>query len=164
MKTTLNKGFSLIEISLSVVLLSILFTIVVNNINLREIVTESQDRQIQANALTIYQALEQYALKNNAYPSDIVNMLNGSSRYICKTSATSCVDPTQINLSSILVPTYLAKIPEYSNDTNNSGFYIVKDTNGKIGIGGVKQIDNTTFVEGITSQSFVTNPTIPTPE
>lgn len=153
-----NKGFSLLEILLSIVLISILIIILIGGLNPNGILSEVRDNKREADALTIYQALEQYALKNNAYPSAIANIPNDSSRYICKTSATSCVDATQINLSSILVPAYLAKIPEYSTDANNSGFYIVKDANGKIGVGGVKQIDNTTFIKGVANQSFTTNP------
>jgi hypothetical protein len=137
--------------------------IVVLAINPRNIISEVNDNKREADALTIYQALEQYVIKNNTYPDSIKNMPNNSSAYICKTTATSCNSNTntQINLSSILVPTYMSKIPEYSTDTNNSGFYVVRDSNGKIGIGGVKQINNITFVKGLESQSFATIPIPP---
>lgn len=153
MKTLKYKGFTLIEIMLVITLLAILMGIVVLNINPRNIISEVNDNKRETDALTIYQALEQYAIKNNAYPTAIVNMANGTSAHICKTTASTCTSP-KINLSALLVPTYFSKIPEYSTDTNNSGFYIVKDANGKIGIGGVKQVNNTTFVKGIESQSF----------
>ncbi len=161
MKHINHKGFSLLEILLTITLLSILFAILVNSINPSNILSEVQDNQREADALTIYQALEQYALKNNTYPEAIKNMPNNSSAYICKTSAPNCNNTNQINLSTILVPTYLSKIPEYSTDTNNSGFYVVKDSNGKIGIGGVRRLDDTTFVKGLENQSFATAPTTP---
>lgn len=148
-----NKGFSLLEILLSIVLISILIIILVGGLDPNGVISEVRDNKREADALTIYQALEQYALKNNTYPPAIVNMPNNTSFDICKTTATNCPSP-KINLSSILTPTYLAKIPEYSTDTTNSGFYIVKDVNGKIGVGGIKQIDNTTFVKGISNQNF----------
>jgi prepilin-type N-terminal cleavage/methylation domain-containing protein len=155
MKHINHKGFSLLEILLTITLLAILFTILVNSIQPRNIVLRSEDRKIEADALTIYQALEQYALKNNAYPEAIKNMPNDSSAYICKTSSPNCTNFNQINLSTdILVPIYLSKIPEYSTDTNNSGFYVVKDSNGKIGIGGVRRLNDTTFVKGLEKQNF----------
>jgi prepilin-type N-terminal cleavage/methylation domain-containing protein len=158
MKSQKHRGFSLLEILLVITLLSILMGIVVLSVNPRNLIDEVNDNQREADALTIYQALEQYALKNDAYPPSINNMLNDSSAYICKTSATDCNTSTQINLSSILVPAYMSKIPEYSKDSNNSGFYVVKDSNGKIGIGGVKKVDNTTFVKGLDNQSYTKTP------
>jgi len=158
MQISKYKGFTLVEVLLVIILLAVLMGIVVLAINPRNIISEVNDNKREADALTIYQALEQYAVKNNTYPDSIKNMTNNSSAYICKTSATSCNTSTQINLSSLLVPTYFSKIPEYSTDTNNSGFYIVKDSNGKIGVGGVKQVNNTTFVKGLESQSFATVP------
>ena len=153
MLAKLKKGFTILEIILVITLISLLLGIVIISVNPNNILSEIRDNQREADALTIYQALEQYALKNNAYPEAIKNMSNNSSAHICKTSATTCNSP-KINLSSILIPNYLSKIPEYSTDANNSGFYIVKDSNGKIGIGGVKQADNTTFVKGLENQSF----------
>jgi len=149
-----KKGFTLLEIILVITLISILFGIMLVAINPSNILSEVQDNQREADAMTIYQALEQYTLKNNAYPTAIVNMQNNSSAYICKPTVTNCTNSNQISLSSLLIPIYLSKIPEYSTDTNNSGFYVVKDSNGKIGIGGVRQVDNTTFVKGLESQSF----------
>jgi prepilin-type N-terminal cleavage/methylation domain-containing protein len=154
MKHINHKGFSLLEILLTITLLSILFAILVTTVRPRNIIFISEDNRKEADALTIYQALEQYALKNNTYPESIKNMPNNSSAYICKTSAPSCNKANQINLSTILVPTYLSKIPEYSKDTNNSGFYVVKDSNGKIGIGGIRRLNDTTFVKGIEKQNF----------
>jgi prepilin-type N-terminal cleavage/methylation domain-containing protein len=153
MLAKLKKGFTILEIILVITLISFLLGIVIISVNPNNILSEIRDNQREADALTIYQALEQYALKNNAYPEVIKNMSNNSSAHICKTSATTCNSP-KINLSSILIPNYLSKIPEYSTDTNNSGFYVVKDTNGKIGIGGIRQADNTTFVKGLENQSF----------
>jgi prepilin-type N-terminal cleavage/methylation domain-containing protein len=158
MKIRTNKGFSLLEILLVITLLSILFAILVTRVNPRNIIYITEDNQREADALTIYQALEQYAIKNNAYPESIKNMPNNSSLYICKTSASNCTNSNQINLSTILVPTYFSKIPEHSTDTNNSGFYVVKDINGKIGIGGIRILDDTTFVKGIENQSFIPSP------
>jgi prepilin-type N-terminal cleavage/methylation domain-containing protein len=153
MLAKLKKGFTILEIIRVITLISLLLGIIIISVNPNNILSEIRDNQRESDALTIYQALEQYALKNNAYPETIKNMSNNSSAHICKTSATICNSP-KINLSSILIPNYLSKIPEYSTDANNSGFYVVKDANGKIGIGGVRQADNTTFVKGLENQIF----------
>jgi prepilin-type N-terminal cleavage/methylation domain-containing protein len=157
MKIRTNKGFSLLEILLVITLLSILLAILVTRVNPRNIIYISEDNKREADALTIYQALEQYSIKNNGYPESIKNMSINTSAYICKSTAPNCQAP-KINLSSILVPTYFSKIPEYSKDTINSGFYVVKDTNGKIGIGGIRRLDDTTFVKGLESQNFIISP------
>jgi|688.fasta_scaffold00955_46 prepilin-type N-terminal cleavage/methylation domain-containing protein len=153
MKTLTNKGFSLVEILLSITLLAILFAIIVTRANPRNIISITKDNEREADALSIYQALEQYTITNNAYPESVKSMSKNSLANICKSTATSCTSPN-INLSNILVPVYLSKIPEYSTDSNNSGFYVIKDSNGKIGIGGVKQVNNTTFVKGLDDQIF----------
>ena len=165
MKTITLKGFTLLEILLVMTLLSILMIILIRGINPNRVLSEIQDNQRETDALTIYQAIEQYSLKNNTYPGTIKNMTINSTLYICKTSASNCTNATQINLSSILVPTYISKLPEYSTDPNNSGFYVVKDANGKIGVGGVKILNETTFVKGLDNQSFATvaSPSTPTP-
>ncbi|MGA1048976.1 MAG: type II secretion system protein, partial [Minisyncoccia bacterium] len=124
MKTITRKGFTLLEILLVITLLSIITIIVVRGINPNRVLSEIQDNQRETDALTIYQAIEQYSLKNSTYPDAIKNMTINSTLYICKTSASDCTNGTQINLSSILVPTYISKIPEYSDDADNSGFYI----------------------------------------
>lgn len=154
MQAKIKKGFTILEILLVITLLSILFGILLATLRPKNILSDINDNKIESDALVIYQVLEQYILKNNAYPEGIKNMPNNSSIYICKTNAPSCNSWSQVNLSSILVPTYISKIPEYSTDANNSGFYVVKDSNGRIGIGGVKQADNSTFVKGLENQNF----------
>jgi len=85
MKHINHKGFSLLEILLTITLLSILFTILATTIRPRNIIFISEDNRKEADALTIYQALEQYALKNNTYPGAIKNLSNNNYLYICKT-------------------------------------------------------------------------------
>ncbi len=154
MKPYTKKGFTLLEILLVIALLAVLFATVLYTLNPSRIITEVNDNKRKADALTLYQAIEQYALKTGAYPTDVQNVPAGSSLEICKTGAPSCTG--KVNLS-VLVPNYIASIPSYSTDINNSGFYIVKSTNGKIGVGGINSVDNTTF----TSESQSTTFTLP---
>jgi prepilin-type N-terminal cleavage/methylation domain-containing protein len=148
MKSYTKKGFTLLEILLVIALLAILFTTVLYALNPNKIIKGVNDNKRKADALTLYQALEQYALKTGSYPPEITALPANSTSPICKTSGTGC-----ISLSS-LVPTYISSIPSYSSDTISSGFYIVKDVNRNIGIGGIKGVDNSKFVQGLDKQTF----------
>lgn len=151
MKSYTKKGFTLLEILLVIALLAILFATVLYALNPSNIIAEVNDNKRKADALTLYQNIEQYALKTGSYPTDVQSVTAGTSLEICKTGAPSCT--SKVNLS-VLVPSYVSSIPAYSSDPIDSGFYIVKDNNNKIGVGGVKGVDNTTFVSGIENQSF----------
>jgi prepilin-type N-terminal cleavage/methylation domain-containing protein len=151
MQSHTKKGFTLLEILLVIALLAILFTTVLYGLNPNKIIKGVNDNKRQADALTLYQALEQYALKTGAYPPDIQSIPPGESRAICKTEAPTCTG--KVNLS-ILVPNYISSIPSYSSDSIDSGYYIVKDANRKIGIGGFKATDNSQFVQGLSKQTF----------
>lgn len=153
---SLRKGFSLLEILLVLALLGILFSSFLYALNPRRISTDISDKQRQADALTISQAIQQYSLKNNAYPPSIVSASNGSTTKICKTGsetvggATNCTGLIDLRT---LVPTYLANIPAYSESSTESGFYMIKE-GGRPYIGGVNELDNSTFVQGRTNQNF----------
>jgi prepilin-type N-terminal cleavage/methylation domain-containing protein len=154
MKPYTKKGFTLLEILLVIALLAILFATVLYALNPSNIIAEVNDNKRKADALTLYQAIEQYALKTGSYPPDIQSIPADSSLEICKTGAPSCTGKVDL---SVLVPSYVSSIPAYSSDPIDSGFYIVKDINNKVGVGGVKSVDNTMFVQGLTTQ-IVTPP------
>jgi len=153
----MKKGFTLLEILLTIGILGVLFTMSFVALNTNRTIQEGNDTQIQADALSLYQALEQYAIANQAYPVDIVNMPTDSVSSICKSTALSCIGSVNLNL---LVPTYIREIPNNSTDTIDSGFYIIKNSNNRIGIGGVKSLNNETFVKGLDEQAFVPTPSI----
>jgi prepilin-type N-terminal cleavage/methylation domain-containing protein len=160
MQSYTKKGFTILEILLVIALLAILFATVLYAFNPNKIITEVNDNKRQADALNLYQALEQYALKTGSYPANIQNTVNippGASLGICKTAAeqvggsTNCSGKIDLR---ILVPDYISNIPSYSSEINDSGYYIVKDANRKIGIGGFKGTDNSQFVQGLSKQTF----------
>jgi prepilin-type N-terminal cleavage/methylation domain-containing protein len=160
MQSYTKKGFTILEILLVIALLAILFATVLYAFNPNKIITEVNDNKRQADALNLYQALEQYALKTGSYPANIQNTVNippGASLGICKTAAeqvggsTNCSGKIDLR---ILVPDYISNIPSYSSEINDSGYYIVKDTKRKIGIGGFKGTDNSQFVQGLSKQTF----------
>lgn len=161
MKSYTKKGFTLLEILLVIGLLGILFATVLYVLDPNRIITRVDDNKRKSDALTLYQALEQYALKTGSYPSSVQNVSVGTNLAICNTGsqkstdtlspATLCDNKTDLR---VLVPDYLSSIPSYSTDPINSGYYIVKDNNRKIGIGGIKNIDNSQFVQGLDKQTF----------
>jgi prepilin-type N-terminal cleavage/methylation domain-containing protein len=151
MQSYTKKGFTLLEILLVITLLAILFATVLYALNPSNIIAEVNDNKRKSDALTLYQALEQYALKTGSYPISVQNISVGTSLDICKTGAPSCADIVDL---SVLVPNYISSIPSYSSNTIRSGFYIVKDVNGRIGIGGIKGVDNSKFVQGLDKQTF----------
>ena len=119
MHTKVNKGFTLLEILLVIAAIGILAAIVLVAINPTRQIAQVRDAQRRSDINTIYKALEQYLIDNQAYPAGITE----ASQAICNnTVTTSCV-----NLSA-LVPTYLASIPKdprgevykvYINPENN---------------------------------------------
>jgi uncharacterized delta-60 repeat protein/prepilin-type N-terminal cleavage/methylation domain-containing protein len=153
MKHTTKKGFTLLEILLVIALLAILFATVLYALNPSRIISEANDNERKADALTIYQALEQYALKTGSHHPQISALTANSTTPICKTPGAGCIDIT------FLVPTYIQSIPFYGTDPVLSGFSIVTDDIGRFTISGVNSVDNTIFTRG---QSIYTNIVCPT--
>jgi len=119
MHTKVNKGFTLLEILLVIAAIGILAAIVLVAINPTRQIAQVRDAQRRSDINTIYKALEQYLIDNQAYPAGITE----ASQAICNnTVTTSCVD------LGVLIPTYLASIPKdpsgevyrvYINPENN---------------------------------------------
>lgn len=147
-----KKAFSLLEILLSIALIGVLMGIVFTALDPNSVLTQSQDNVNKSNVLKIYTAIEQYTLKNNIYPTSISNLANSSITEICMDTDTICTN--LVNLSS-LKPTYIKEIPSDPNQANRTYYFIIKSSSGDIGVGGVNNIDGTTFVEGLSEQSFI---------
>jgi prepilin-type N-terminal cleavage/methylation domain-containing protein/uncharacterized delta-60 repeat protein len=100
-----NKGFTLLEILLTITLIGILATIALIAINPNRQLGQSRDLNRQKDISDIQQAVELYAVRNSgAYPAGIPI---GSYKDICPEGEVTeeCVD------LSLLVPTYLTSIP-----------------------------------------------------
>lgn len=99
-----HRGFTLIEVLLSITLISLLAVIVLVSVNPTKQLGMAQDLKRQQDLSRIQQALDRYAIRNNGqYPSGIVS---NQYKEICGGSVnTNCVD------LSALVPTYLSTIP-----------------------------------------------------
>ena len=112
-----NKGFTLIELLVVIAILTILLAIVLIAINPSRQISLANNSQRRSNVGTILNGLSQYATDNaGALPG----ALSSSSTQQIGTGALGCnmacgattTVAACINLTSVLVPTYMAEIPK----------------------------------------------------
>jgi prepilin-type N-terminal cleavage/methylation domain-containing protein len=149
---TTKKAFSLLEILLTIALIGVLMSIIFTALDPNSVLTQSKDTINKSNVLKIYTAIEQYTLKNSSYPTSIDNLPDDSVTEICLNNSPDCTGFVDL---SVLIPTYIKEIPKDPNQTDRTYYFIIKTSDGDIGVGGVNHIDNTTFVEGLAEQSFI---------
>lgn len=106
-----HKGFTLLEILLTITLIGILATITLIAINPNRQLGQSRDLNRQKDITDIQQAVELYATRNSGeYPAGIEV---GTYKEICG----EIIDTSCVNLS-ILVPNYINSIPKDPNGNN----------------------------------------------
>jgi prepilin-type N-terminal cleavage/methylation domain-containing protein len=136
-----KSGFTLLEILLVVGIIAILAGIVIVAINPSKQIATVRNTQRLSDIKQINSALQQYYITNGSYP----NSLLGDLTEICDTGALAsssiAVDGTScdglINLSTTLVPTYLAAIPKdpLATTTAYTGYQVIKgQTSGLISL------------------------------
>lgn len=111
----LQKGFTLIEVLLVIVLIGILISIglVTFNAEARFIDTRNDTRKIHIQ--TLESAITQYKLQEGNYPTG----LSRNYQEICDPEATDCIG--FFDLKQFLVPNYLQSIPQDPNDEDTTG-------------------------------------------
>lgn len=134
------KGFTLLEILLVVALVGILAGIVLVSINPNRQLAQSRNLQRKIDIDNIYNAIEQYTVKNKGVlPSSITSNYTE----ICYTSNLKVTDSLpstdycngRLDLR-FLVPTYLKEIPKDNtvNPVNYTGYDLAKTSNNQITI------------------------------
>jgi prepilin-type N-terminal cleavage/methylation domain-containing protein len=115
------KGFTLLEILLVITAIGIFAALVLVAINPNRQIEAARQLKRNTDISNIVKAIQQYRVYNKGeYPEGI----EIGAKAICQTGS----EPTEcINLSSSLVPRYIAAIP--AADSNN--YYIRKDITGK---------------------------------
>jgi prepilin-type N-terminal cleavage/methylation domain-containing protein len=137
--TQVKKGFTLLEILLTIVVIGILATIVLIAINPNRQISQSRNLTRQASINDIYNALQQYKAVNRGNLD-----INLSSNYteICDTGSLTLDDslPTsnycdgKIDLR-FLVPTYLNEIPKDINTVEGeTGYQLAVDSSNQISV------------------------------
>lgn len=126
-----KKGFTLIEVLLVIVIIAILAGIVVIAINPGRQISQANNTQRISDVKAILNAVHQYSIANRGVlPTEItaVATVIGSGN-------------GQVNICSILVPTYIASMPydptatgaSYTDCTNyNTGYQISKGADNRI--------------------------------
>lgn len=139
-----KKGFTLLEVLLVVVAISILAGIVILAINPSKQLGDTRNAQRRTDVNTILNAIYQYSLDNNGtFPSGI-DTVTASSQVLGTSGSgcdTTCTATTTVaactDLSTDLVPTYLVGIPvdPTTGAATNSDYYVNRDANGRITVG-----------------------------
>lgn len=123
-----GKGFTLLEILLVIAAIGILAAIVIVAINPQRQLAQVRDAERQSAVNTLQKALEQYLIDTGAYPTGI----SAASQEVCASGGSvDCLD-----ITNILVPTYLASIPVDPNaNGDGSGYSVAINTaNGKVSV------------------------------
>jgi prepilin-type N-terminal cleavage/methylation domain-containing protein len=133
----LSRGFTLIEVMLTIGVLTLLFValaiIIDPAVELQKIRDTRRASQIDA----IYGALENYFAVNGTYPQGVLQLDNSTSIEICASQVTQadCQNDGLLYLSGALEPNFITQIPTDSQATgNSSGFLVHKNTTGQIGL------------------------------
>jgi prepilin-type N-terminal cleavage/methylation domain-containing protein len=119
-----NKGFTLIELLVVIGIIGILTAVVLVAVNPGRQFASSRDTQRRSDLYGITNAIYQYAVEHSGR---IPSAITSEPRNIGTGGGL-------VNLSTVLVPTYLAAIPQDpSNGTpENTNYIIFLDTNGRV--------------------------------
>ena len=157
-----NKGFTLLEILLVIAAIGILAAIVLVAINPNRQIEAARQAKRRTDINTITKAIQQYSIDNNGqYPEGIET----GAKPICQTgnTPTGCID-----LSTFLVPTYIAAIPE----ADSNRYYVRKNISGTSievshprdeiwNIGGTPSLDlnfasNKSLIDSVSGNNLIT--------
>lgn len=120
----MNKGFTLIELLVVIGIIGILAAVVLVAVNPGRQFASARDTQRRSDLYGMTNAIYQYAVEHNgSLPSSItlVPTVIGTNGGL-------------VNLSTVLVPTYIASIPkDPSNGTDqNTGYTIYRNSSGRM--------------------------------
>jgi len=124
-----HKGFTLLEILVVIVMMSIFVAVVIIAINPTKQIGVARDAQRWADLNTLLSATHQYTIDHGANPPTI-STIQGE---ICRTYAPDCsglVDLSILTIASV----YLSEIPADPTEktTNGTGYEIVESTAGRL--------------------------------
>jgi len=144
-----RNAFTLLEILLVVAAVGILAAIVIVAINPQRQLEKTRDAERQSEVNTLYDAIQQYNIDNNGYPSPVANLSDHEAAEICQDGTS---DPSCINLTNELVETYLAEIPSDPQASGAGSGYVVAKNGSRIRLEAVSaEVENDLVTAGYTS-------------
>lgn len=130
MRSTLKKGFTLLEILLVVAAIAILAGIVILALNPSKQLGDTRNAQRRVDINTISNAMYQYSIDNNGiFPTSVTT----TSAEICRTGGT-CTGLADLSVLTTNQK-YLVSIPmdpSGSSNANGTGYTIVRTSSGRI--------------------------------
>ncbi|MBL8030237.1 MAG: type II secretion system protein [Candidatus Doudnabacteria bacterium] len=132
-----NAAFTLIEILLVISLVALLAGIVIFAVNPAKQLADGRNAQRKTDVNTILNAIYQYALDNNgSFPASLStneSCASIDSNSICKSSASSCTNLTDLSVLTT-AEKYLISIPNdpSNNGDNYTGYYAHRNNNGRV--------------------------------
>ena len=135
-KIRLLPGFTLIELLVVIGIIGILAAVVLVAVNPGRQFASGRDTQRRANLYSITNAVYQYAAEKN-----------GNLPTVITTTATNIgTDTGLVNLSSVLVPTYLSSTPKdpTTGTDGNTRYKISKDANSRLTVSADSELNPST--------------------
>jgi prepilin-type N-terminal cleavage/methylation domain-containing protein len=120
----MKKGFTLIELLVVMGIIGILATAVLIAVNPARQFASARDTQRRSDLYSITNAIYQYSVEHNGRFPDVIP----------DTPTIIGTDPGLINLTSFIVPTYIAAMPKNPSGgtDSNTGYYINFDENRRL--------------------------------
>ncbi len=137
-----QKGFTLIELLIVIAIIAILASIIYVAVDPARRIQEARDAQRWSSVNSILNAYLKYTVDNvGTEPTTITGTsahmisITGTTGVTAPTDACAATTTAYVANLSNLVPNYIAEIPVDTNFANDSGYYITRNSAGRITIG-----------------------------